>query len=417
MAFDLIIRNARLANGDAALPGVDIAIADGRIAAIGPGLSGGSEQVDAGGRFVSPGLVESHFHLDKALILDRCALSQDRRAGDHMKRTAAIKHTFTEEDVYARACNVLDQCLLNGVTHMRTQVEVDPNVGLRGYKAIERLARDYAWGIDLQPCVFLQEGWTNSEGGEANVVEALKRGAPAVGGAPRYDTDRPAQIERIFALAREFDVDVDIHLDFGHTTHDMDIFQVCDLADRIGWGGRVAIGHGTKYSCLPPAELESLGRRLAGSGVAVTVLPATDLFNTGLHMEHSVMRGVADANALIAQGANCAISTNNVMNPFTPFGDCSLVRIANLYANVMQRGTEGDLTECFAMLTDRAARIMRRKDYGIAIGNPADLVVWNAKTPAEVVATIAQPVMGLKRGRRLFTREIPTLNREAARQP
>lgn len=411
MAFDLILGNARLADGDAASVNVDIAIADGRIAAIGPDISGDGKRVDACGRFVSPGLVESHFHLDKALIVDRCEPPKDRRTGDHMRRTAAIKHTFTEEDVYARARATLEQCLLNGVTHMRTQVEVDPNVGLRGYNAIERLAKDYAWAIDLQLCAFLQEGWTNSEGGEANVVAALKRGTPVVGGAPRYDTDRPGQIERIFALAKEFDVDVDVHLDGGYTIDDLDIFLVCDLADRIGWGGRVAIGHGSKYSCLPQAQLESLGRRLADSGVAVTVLPATDLFNNGRHMEHSVIRGVADANALIAQGANCSISTNNVMNPFTPFGDCSLVRIANMYANVVQRGTQGDLTDCFAMLTDRPARILRRKDYGVAVGNPADLVVWNAKTPAEVIATVAQPVMGFKRGQCLFTREIATLQR------
>jgi len=135
------------------------------------------------------------------------------------------------------------------------------------------------------------------------------------------------------------------------------------------------------------------------------------MFNVGRHMEHSVIRGVADANALLAQGANCSIATNNIMNPFTPFGDCSLIRIANFYANVVQRGTDEELTDCFSMLTDRAARIMRRKDYGIAVGNPADLVVWNAKTPAEVVATVVQPVMGFKRGRRIFTREIPALQR------
>ena len=38
-----------------------------------------------------------------------------------------------------------------------------------------------------------------------------------IGGAPRYDTDPAGQIERIFELAREFDVDIDIHLDVGHT--------------------------------------------------------------------------------------------------------------------------------------------------------------------------------------------------------
>ena len=411
MAFDLILRNARLANGDVARATVDIAIADGRIAAIEPRISGAGENVDAGRRLVSPGLVESHFHLDKSRILDRVPPLKDRRATDYMARTAAVKHTFTVEDVYARARATLEQCLLNGVTHMRTHVEVDPNVGLHGFEAIERLAQDYAWAIDLQLCVFLQEGWTNAPGAEANIVAALKRGAPAVGGAPRYDADGPAQIRRIFALAKEFDVDVDIHLDGGYTIHDMDIYLVCDLADEIGWGGRVAIGHGNKYSCLPPEELAALGRRLADTGVAVAVLPATDLFTSGRHLEHSVIRGVADANALIAHGANCSISTNNVMNPFTPYGDCSLVRIANLYANIVQRGTEEDLAECFAMLTNRPARILRRNDYGIAVGNPADLVVWNANTPAEVIATVAQPLMGFKRGRRVFTREMPALHR------
>lgn len=413
MAYDLLIRNARVGMNTGIVAGLDIGVAGGGIVEIAPGLAvdGAGEVVEAGGRFVSPGLVESHFHLDKALILDRCAPPKDRRATDHMQRTADIKHTFTVEDVYARASATLEQCLLNGVTHMRTHVEVDPNVGLRGYDAIERLARDYAWAIDLQLCVFLQEGWTGVTGAEANLVAALKRGAPVLGGAPRYDSDGPAQIERIFALAREYDVDIDIHLDGGHTTHDIAVWQVCDLADRYGWGGRTAIGHGAKYSCLPEKELAALGRRLGDAGVAVAVLPATDLFNNGRHMEHSVLRGVADGNALIAAGANCSISTNNVMNPFTPFGDCSLVRIVNLYANVVQRGTDADLAVCFDMITGRAARILRREDYGLAIGNPADLVLWNAETPAEVIARIALPLAGFKRGRRLFTREIPALQR------
>lgn len=411
MPVDMILRNARLANGRAAGTTVDIAVSGGRIAAIEPRINGDGQSVDAGGRFVSPGLVESHFHLDKARIVDRCAPPKDRRATDYMARTSAIKSTFTVEDIYARARDTIEQCILNGVFHMRTHVEVDPNVGLRGYEAIERLAKDYAWAIDLQLCVFLQEGWTNVAGAEENVVQALKRGAEVVGGAPRYDTDGPAQIRRIFALAREYDVDVDIHLDGGHTTHDMAIHQVCDLTDEIGWKGRSAIGHGNKYSCLPPTELDSLGRRLARSGVAVSVLPATDLYTSGRHLDHSVIRGVADVNALVAQGANCSIATNNILNPFTPYGDCSLVRVANLYSNVVQRATEDDLAECFALVSDRPARILRRSDYGIAVGNPADLVVWNANGPSEVIATVAQPLMGFKRGRRVFTRELPSLHR------
>jgi len=411
VAYDLIVRNARLSGSGATGATVDIAVAGGRIAAMEPHIADGGTSVDAHGNLVSPGLVESHFHLDKARILDRVAPLEDRRATDYMKRVSAVKDSFTTEDIYARARQTLEQCMLNGVMHMRTHIEVDSPIALKGYDAIERLQKDCAWGFDLQLCVFLQEGWTNVPGAEENVVAALKRGAQVVGGAPRYDVNGPAQIERIFALAKEFNVDVDIHGDGGYTTHDMMAWQICDLTDRIGWGGRVAIGHGNKYSCLPDAEVAKLGKRLADSGVAIAVLPTTDLFTSGRHQEHSVMRGVADANALIAQGANCAIATNNVLNPFTPYGDCSLVRIANMYANVVQRGTDKDLSECFAMVTERAARIMRKKDYGIAVGNPADLVVWNAKTPAEVIATVAQPLMGFKRGRRLFKRALAVLER------
>lgn len=409
MAFDLILRNARLAGESNAT--CDIAVSDGGIAAIEPHLLGEGASVDAGGCFVSAGLVESHFHLDKSRILDRARPLEDRRMTDHMKRTSAVKHTFTIEDIYARARATLEQCMLNGVMHMRTHIEVDDPVGLRGYEAIERLARDYAWGFDLQLCAFLQEGWTNVPGAESNVVKALDRGAAVVGGAPRYDTNGAGQVERIFSLAKDFDVDVDIHLDGGYTTHDMMIWQVCDLTDRIGWGGRVAIGHGNKYASLTQPELEALAKRLAQSGVAVSVLPATDLFTSGRHQEHSVMRGLADAHALVAHGANASIATNNVLNPFTPYGDCALVRIANMYANVVQRGTEADLAECFALVSERPARILRKADYGIRTGNPADLVVWNARSAAEVIATVAQPLTGFKRGRRTFTRELPSLYR------
>src|SRR5262245_61202657 len=160
MTLDLIIRNARLPDAGPHKPAVDIGVREGIIVALEPGLAAEGLEHDAGGKLVSPGLIESHFHLDKALIVDRVPLQPDRMVRDHMERTASVKHTFTVEDIYERARQTLEQCLLHGVTHMRTQVEVDPNVGLRGFEAIELLRKDYEWAIDIQPCVFLQEGWT-----------------------------------------------------------------------------------------------------------------------------------------------------------------------------------------------------------------------------------------------------------------
>ena len=410
MTLDLVLRQARIAGGDTDAPPMDIGISGGRIAAIEPEIGAGADTIDLAGRLVSAGLVETHIHLDKSRIVERCAPAVGR-ARAHMERGSAVKPGFTVEDVYARAAATLEQSILNGITHMRTHVEVDPNVGLRGFEALRRLAADYAWAVDLELCVFAQEGWTNAPETDRNVVTALERGAAVVGGAPAYDPDRAGQIRRIFELGREYDRDIDIHLDVGPTADEMDIDLVCELTERHGYGGRVAIGHGTKYSLLPPERLTALGERLASAGVAVTVLPATDLFVTGRHQDHAVVRGVADANALIECGANCSLSTNNVLNPFTPFGDCSLLRIANLYANVVQRGNDDELAECFEMLTHRSARLLRRDDYGVAVGRPADLVVWDARSSAEAVATIALPLHGFKRGRRTFSRTLPELNR------
>ena len=411
MTLDLIIRNARLSSTGTGNTAVDIGVRDGIIVAVEPNLSADGPVHDAGGKLVSPGLIESHFHLDKAMMIDRVPYQPNRMARDHMERTASVKHTVTAEDIYARAQATIEQCLLHGVTHMRTQVEVDPNVGLLGFEAVEQLRKDYAWAIDIQPCVFLQEGWTDVQGADQNLVHCLDRGAPVIGGGIRYDKDGPAQIRRVFELAQQYDVDVDFHLDGGYDVTELDYPQVCEITDRIRWQGRVAFGHGSKFSCMPVKEQAAVGRRLGQSGVSLAVLPATDIFNAGRHMEHSVIRGVTDANTLIENGANCTIATNNVLNAFTPYGDCSLTRIANLYANIVQRYGRKDLGVCFDMITHRAAKLMRLDDYGIAVGKAADLVVWGEELPSEVIAKCALPFAGFKRGRRLFLRQLPTLER------
>ena len=408
--MDLILRNARVAGAPADRPPLDIGIDKGRIAAIEHGLAAEGETLDLSGRLVSPGLIETHIHLDKSRIIDRCTPDVGR-ASNRMQRVSEVKHTFSVEDVYERARQTLERCLLHGATHMRTHVELDPKVELRSLEAIEQLARDYSWAIDLEICVFPQEGLTDNPGTDELLVAALKRGARLIGGAPNYDSDHAGQIHRIFELAREFDVDADIHLDSGHTTPDMDIWLVCDLTEQYGWQGRVTVGHGCKYASLPPEQFKELGKRIAAAGVAVTVLPATDLFVSARHQTHDLIRGVADANGLIEFGVNCSLSTNNILNPFTPYGDCSLIRIANLYANVVQRGLPDELAECFEMLTRRSARILRRDDYGISVGNPADLVVLDATSPAQAIAEVAQPMFGFKRGRRTFTRPLPELHR------
>jgi cytosine deaminase len=402
--LDLVIRNARLPSGET----VDIGIAQGRIAEVRAGLAASATTYDAKGKLACAGLIETHIHLDKSRIIDRCA-PQERRALSPVLGIKPLKKDMTIEDVRERAARTLEECLKHGTTRMRTQVEVDPGIGMRGFDAVQSLVKDYAWAIDIQICVFPQEGLTNYPGTDELLVEALKRGAPVVGGAPRYDTDGARQIERIFELAREFDVDVDLHLDVGPTPEGMFIHQVRELTEKYKRGGRVAVGHMAKLSLLPPAEVAKIAKRLADAGVAVTVLPATDLFLMGRDQDHGVRRGVADANLLVENGVHCSLSSNNILNPATPFGDCSLVRMANLYANIVQLDRPAQLRECFAMLTDRSARLLNLRNYGLKAGNPADVVILDAQSPEQAIAEISRPLAVFKNGRQTVRWHAPEL--------
>jgi cytosine deaminase len=408
MNFDLVLRDARIAGQEDRI--VDIAIRGGRFAAIEASLPahGNEERLD--GRLVVPGFVETHIHLDKSCLLDRCRC-ENGTFEEAVAAVAQAKRGFTEEDVYARASGTLEKAAIHGTTRMRTHVEVDPRIGLTSVRALRWLKLKYSWAIDLQLCVFPQEGLLDDPGCEAIIVAALEEGADVIGGAPYMDRDSHGQIARIFALAQRFDVDIDFHLDFSLDTAHLDTAEVCRLADKTGWGGRVAVGHVTKLSALPLAEFGILANMLASAGVSVTALPATDLFLMGREFDYNLPRGVTQVHRLLAHGVNCSISTNNVLNPFTPFGDCSLIRMANLYANVAQIGTPAAMASCLDMVTSHSANLLNLGDYGIAVGKPADLVVLDCESRSQAVAEIAPALFGLKAGRRVFTRPAAQLHR------
>jgi cytosine deaminase len=406
--MDLVLRNARVP--ERGPTPFDVGIRAGRIAAIEPHLDGAARALDLEGRLLAPGLIETHIHLDKACILDRCR-AETGDLEEAIAEVAAAKTHFQPDDVAARASRVIEKCILNGTTHMRTHLEVDPGTGMRGFDGVFPLIERYRWAIDIEICVFPQEGLLNNPGTDELMVAALKRGARVVGAAPYTDANPHGQIDRVFAMAREFDVDIDMHLDFGDSAEELDVDYVCRLTDRFKWGGRVTVGHATKLSVAAPERLATVAKRMADAGVALTVLPSTDLFLMHRKDQPSARRGVTAAHRLLKHGVNCSLSTNNVLNPFTPFGDCSLIRMANLYANICQIGARADIRECFEMITRRSAKILRLKQHDVAIGAPADLVVLDAEAPEAAVGELAAPLYGFKRGRMTFRRPLAELLR------
>jgi cytosine deaminase len=394
-SFDLLLQGCRLPDGRL----VDLGTRDGKIAEIGS-LTGhpAHRAVDCGGRVLTPGLVDAHIHLDKALLSER-APSIEGTVEEALRVTAEAKRHFTVEDIGARARRVLDQAVRAGTTAMRSHVEIDPIVGLKGLEALTSLKREYAPAIDLQLCAFAQEGILRSPGTDVLLERALRDGADLIGGCPYNDTDAHAQIDIVFRLAREFDVDVDFHIDFFDEPEHMDVLYVAEQTVRFGWQGRVAVGHASELAALPPHELDRAAAILRDAGVGVIILPATDLYLMGRKDVKNARRGIAPVKRLLAAGVTVAAATNNILNAFTPMGTGDLALMGYLTAAAAHMGTERDVADILAMLTEHPARILRLPDPSLRVGARADLVLWETERTAEVVTTMAPRRLVVKAGR------------------
>ncbi|WP_018897836.1 amidohydrolase family protein [Rhizobium sp. 2MFCol3.1] len=407
--FDLIIRNVRIEE-DGAL--VDIAVRDGLIAAIESNFRCDAvSNFDGKGNFAFGGFVDTHVHLDKACILDRCSICEGTLA-EAVRETARAKSGFTVDDVYERAARVVEKAIAHGTVRMRTFVEIDPRAGFRSFQAIKRIRADYAFAIDIEICAFAQDGLTSEPETLAMLDAALAEGADLIGGCPYTDPDPEAHITRIFELAMKHDVAVDFHLDFSLDPNKTDLPAVIAATKRHGWQGRVSIGHVTNLSALPEASVIEIAKNLSEAGIALTVLPATDLFLNGRGQDHLVPRGVAPAHILAAHGVVASIATNNVLNPFTPYGDASLIRMANLYANVAQLSRDAEISGVFDMVARFAARQLG-VPHGLTVGKEATIILIDAVGPRAAVREIGRVVAGWKSGRPSFHNGDPHIYRSS----
>ena len=396
MAF--IIDDIGLPDGQS---GLSLHIARGVIAAIGArgDMPADLPRHDAQGALLCPGFTDAHVHLDKAMILGRCPICEGTLP-EAVRLTADAKRGFTEEDVYARGAQVLEMAVRAGTQRMRSFVEVDPRAGLRSFRALKRLRADWSDLIDLQLCVFAQEGLTQEMATCGLMEQALEQGGDLVGGCPYTDRDPVAHVGLIFDLAERFDVDADFHADFDLDPDGSILPEIIAQTIRRGWQGRVAVGHATKFAAFAPERRADLARQMAEAGIGLVVLPATDSFLNGDRADPLRPRGVAPAHRIAAHGAAVALATNNVQNPFTPFGDASLLRMANYYANIDQLATDAQMRGVFDMITDAPARILRRPTPEAQVGAAADFILLAAPDVAAAVRANA-PVTAVVRGGKL----------------
>jgi cytosine deaminase len=377
----------------------DILVRDGRIARIADRIDAGTADViDVTGKLVLPGFVETHIHPDKAFIADR---TQGLRAGGPTAQTlvAELKKTFTVDDIYQRARKVMELAVRHGCTSMRAHVEIDSFVELRGVEAMRRLQADLVGVLDLELIAFAQEGIFNDGVTKDLLREGIKMGLRWLGGCPYMDKDQRGQIDWFFETAQELGVPLDFHADSSDDPALLTCDYIAEHTIKRQMHGRVTVGHLCMLDVLEPPHRAQVIAKLREARIHVISLPATEMHVKARTDTRRTWRGVARLGELRDAGLNVAVSTNNIVNPFTPYGHPDLLRQALVAALSMHLGNLDQMAWLLELITTNAARAIGIEGYGLAEGCRADLVVLDARDSAQAITEQAEKLYVIKNGR------------------
>lgn len=387
-APDLVIRNARLPDRELL---TDIGIRDGSIVNVAAGLPEGAKEIDAEGRLVGPTFVESHFHLDKCYTGER---SQELLSlEDYIAAEAERKRRSTVEDVADRCGRVIETLVTAGVTVIRTNVDVDTAAELRGLAGVLEAARRYADLVDIQVVAFPQQGIIQDPGAEELLREAMRRGAHAIGGHPQLEIcreDSERHLEIVFDLAREFDADVDLHVDETDDPASTFIHDVAVHTLRRGWQGRVVAGHACALALYNPYYADKVIRLIARAGITVVTNPTSNLLFRGLRDPEPRTRGLTRVRELLDAGVRVCFGQETVQSVYiVTLRHPDPLLTAQILAHGAQLKSSDDMRLLWQMPTTSAAAALGIPNYGVEPGCRASLNVFDAESVSDAIANIA----------------------------
>jgi cytosine/creatinine deaminase len=396
---DLILRNVRL-RGQETL--VDLGIEGGRFAAIAPQLAATAPQErDAGGQLALPPFVDPHVHLDAVLTVGQPRYNESGTLLEGIQLWAARKATLTMEDVYERARRAVEWGVAQGTLHFRTHVDVgDPQ--LIAVRALLQLREDIKDIATLQLVAFPQEGVIAYPNGAALLEQALALGVDCVGGIPHYEVTREdgiAQLQQVFELALKYDRCVDIHCDETDDEQSRFLEHVAALTRRYDYQGRVVAGHTTAMHSYNNAYAYKLIGWVARAEVSVIANPLDNAILQGRFDTYPQRRGLTRVKELQAAGVNVGLGHDSIMDPWYPWGRGQMLQAAFVLLHMCQMSGRAEQQAVLDMITVANARALKIADYGIAVGHPADLLLFDLPSEWDLWRLLPLPVAVFKAGK------------------
>ena len=400
-----LIRNATIPGS---LEYQDFAIDGGVILQRGPRLEYPARlEIDAGGRLLIPGFVESHLHLDIALMNDaqRPGRPQPFRSPVELNQIVEQRRkTFTRQEIEDRAGRALELASRHGVTALRAQCHVDPEIGLRHLEALVAVRERYRQRVALQIVAFPQQGFFGAPDGLDLFRQAFRHGADVMGCASNLERgqgiDFRQHIDAALDLAMQLDVDLDLHADLGiPPSIGLEDLEVVHLARRVmerGYQGRVTAGHVCALDSASPEVAEQAIELIHAAQISVISQP--DMYRLGREDLSHVRRGLTRVRQLLAAGVNVAYASNNVRDGYRPLGNFDLLEEGLVLAYGAHMDSVAQLETLLQMATWNPARLMRLPGYGLEPGCQADLVLLDAPSPSAAIASQAEKLYVFKAG-------------------
>ena len=332
-----------------------------------------------------PGLVDLHQHIDKAYVLNQVG------AADSLERAIlSMEHyarTMTVDDVVQRGRKVYRRLMRGGTCAVRTHVNIDDLTGLRGVEGVIVLKQEHADRVRTQ-VVAMPRG--NADLRDRTQLErlrtALRMGCDAVGGSPSQSGDPRRYVEAVFDLAEETGCLVDLHVDEAQVPDAATLEFVARETVRREMMGRVSAGHCSTLSMVDDAAADEIIGLVRAAELNISTCPFTSLFLQGGGGRVPGFRGLTRVRDLLAAGINVCCGSDNIRDPFNPFGNGDLVLAALILGLACRMGTHGERKTLLATITEAGAKAMRLSDHGLRKGARADLVAFDCASTDDIIA-------------------------------
>lgn len=382
---DVVVSEVRPWGGEP----VDVVVRNGRIEALSPVGSGRARTHVAGrGLLALPGIVNAHAHVDKSWW-GQSWQSYGGEAGTEGR----IRHERARRDELGipsveTTARVLEQLVRHGTTAIRTHVDVDPGLGLRGIEVVREAVAAYDGALGVEIVAFPQDGVLRRDGVVELLTQAAAAGVEHVGGLDPAGIDRDpvGQLDALFGIAAEHGCGIDIHL---HDPAELGAFQVelvIERTERLGLAGRVNLAHGFALAQVGDARRRDLLEAMGELGITMTTVAPLRLPQLPLH-------------ELDASGVAVALGTDGIRDLWSPFGTGDTLGIAWQYARASGLVHDEDLRRVVELATSSAGRFVGREVHELVPGAIADLVLVDAENPMDALVRTPPRALVMAAGR------------------